>query len=335
MSKPTVIFLDEIERETKSPYNHNSFVGCGGTEQTVVKIAHALAATDLFTVIVEQQYRDAVLEIQGVTYSPIGESTRANYIICLRNPASVYNARVRFPDASVYLWSHDLATPILGRAVELLAACQLKAHVAVSQWHKTQIVSMMKPSGYSGQFKTLAIYNPIDDNLLPSGDTCDKYKLLWTSSPHKGLDLALHIFNNLLSFDNNFKLYVANPGYFTSGGLAGQNVIDLGALSHSEVMDHVRSSLCLFYPNTVFPETFGIVFAETNAVGTPVLTHPLGAALEVLDPHPAQLADCRNPKEVIDRILDWNRGNRPTVRTRPQFRLSQVIRSWVNLLKGL
>ncbi len=47
-------------------------------------------------------------------------------------------------------------------------------------------------------------------------------------------------------------------------------------------MQHIRESLCVFYPQTQRCETFGLVYAESNAVGTPVLAHDFGAAREVL-----------------------------------------------------
>src|SRR5581483_2147599 len=104
----------------------------------------------------------------------------------------------------------------------------------------------------------------------------------------------------------------------------------------------------VFYPKFVLPETFGLVFAEASAVGTPVLTHDCGAAAEVLaDPRqvlpiaPAArryerlarrlpgtlrrwLASQAERRGVfapyVDRILAWRRDRLRTA-AEPRYRL--------------
>ena len=71
---------------------------------------------------------------------------------------------------------------------------------------------------------------------------------------------------------------------------------------------------------------------ESDAVGTPVITHRLGASSEILD-HPHQeTVDCRNPRLVIERVMAWYRGERPRVLGRSQFRLTRILKDWINLL---
>jgi glycosyltransferase involved in cell wall biosynthesis len=123
------------------------------------------------------------------------------------------------------------------------------------------------------------------------------------------------------------RLYVANPGYRPDLKREVRGVVNLGALPHGEVIRHVRQSLCVFYPNTVFPETFGLVFAEANAVGTPVLTHDLGAAREVLG-SAIQIADASDYRAFTRRVLAWREGKRPRVKTSEAFRLRSVAAQW-------
>ena len=106
----------------------------------------------------------------------------------------------------------------------------------------------------------------------------------------------------------------------------------------------------------MIPETFGLVFAESHAVGTPVLTHDCGAAREVLaDPGqllpvtwalrayeaplhrleprwragPARLADHLGLFDrYIERIRLWHDGGRPQVGPDPRFRLSAIAAEW-------
>jgi glycosyltransferase involved in cell wall biosynthesis len=123
----------------------------------------------------------------------------------------------------------------------------------------------------------------------------------------------------------------------------------------------MRSALCVFYPNFVLPETFGLVFAEANAVGTPVLTHDCGAAAEVLAAHEQLLpvspvsrryermtrllpralrpmlaarAERRGLFEpYVERVRAW-RSHRPRVSADARFRLAAVAARWRALLNG-
>jgi glycosyltransferase involved in cell wall biosynthesis len=105
----------------------------------------------------------------------------------------------------------------------------------------------------------------------------------------------------------------------------------LGALPHNAVLKHVSNSFCVLYPNYVFPETFGLVFAEANAVGTPVLGHAIGAASEVLSDN-EQLVDCKQIKNVVDRFEKWQREGRPKVEAREEFKIFNVVQNWLKLL---
>jgi glycosyltransferase involved in cell wall biosynthesis len=80
---------------------------------------------------------------------------------------------------------------------------------------------------------------------------------------------------------------------------------------------------------TRVPETFGLVFGESHAVGTPVLAHHFGAAPEMLSP--AEVLDARNLDAVTNRLADWCRNGRPTVAARPEYLIAEVARRWTEL----
>jgi glycosyltransferase involved in cell wall biosynthesis len=328
MALPVVLFIDEV---CNKPYDPHVLAtqALGGTEATVVRVAEGLAATGLFSVAVQQHCRVLYFDEGDVVYRPIGDTmSPPDYVISLRSPETLRKAKERFPRARHYLWNHDLCSAETAR--DMVKQSDFTT-IAVSNFHKTQIQDTLYPQGYSGQFPVKVIYNPISDDLAPDSTPVDPNKLLWISSPHKGIDYALAVFKNLLSFNPDFRLYIANPGYLPNYEGVQQGVTTLGALPHADVIHHLRNSLCLFYPNIVFPETFGLCFSEPNAVGTPVLTHPIGAAREVLF-HPSETLDCRNVRSVIDRVMAWHSGNRPKVKANPKFRLSSVIASWRRLL---
>lgn len=326
----TVLFIDTV---CPKPYDLNTFQteGLGGTEATVVRIAEGLAATGLFTVAVEQHNRYEYEMSSPVHYLYEHENDypylNPDYVIVLRDPNALVSAKKRFPKSKHYLWTHDLASSQLGQSLEILNKSD--GLLCVSNWHRVQTIEALKPAGYDGRFPVQVLYNPIEDDLKPSEEPYDKNALAFVSSPHKGLTRTLELFRALRRFNPDFTLYVANPGYFVQKEQEQEGVVYLGSLDYSQVIKTLQRSLCLFFPNTSFPETFGRVLAESNAVGTPALTHGIGATWEVCDRPDQEIVDCRDPKAVVDRVMSWYSGERPTVRGKKEFRLSNVIRSWI------
>jgi glycosyltransferase involved in cell wall biosynthesis len=200
----------------------------------------------------------------------------------------------------------------------------------------------------------------VEDALVPDGSTVDYRKLVFFSSPNKGLAFSLDAFRALRRRMPDLRLHVGNPGYKIRKTARIEGVEYLGPQPQEKIHAEVRTALCTFFPNFVLPETFGLVFAESKAVGTPVLTHDCGAAAEVLgDPQqvlpvtfahkayetalssvspqwrsgPARLADRLGLFDAyIDRIRDWRDGARPHMTPDPRFRLTAVVNQWRAML---
>lgn len=334
MDAPVLLFIDPVCPREYDPRNIEQ-PGIGGTEKTMVLLAEGLAKTGIIVVIEQHNRKEDY--VSSITYTGRFEGKNPKWVVVLRDPNALINARKRFPHSKIYLFSHDVAGKFLTNAYTtgVFRESRCTANVCVSQWHRIQTVEALKSVGYHGEFRCRSIYNPISNELTKDDTEYDKNKLMWLASPQKGLDRAYQIFKVLLGLNPNFKLYVTNPGYMgdqLADETIKENVINLGTIPHNKVIQHLRSSLCLFYPNSVFPETFGKIMAEANSVGTPVLTSPIGASREVLDSHPDQIVDCRDTEVVTRRVLKWYDGARPIVRGRPQFKLSNVVRDWTNLL---
>jgi glycosyltransferase involved in cell wall biosynthesis len=156
---------------------------------------------------------------------------------------------------------------------------------------------------------------------------------------------------------------VGNPGYKVRKSAVIDGVEYLGPQPQARMHEEVRTALCTFFPNFVIPETFGLVFAESNALGTPVLTHDCGAAVEVIGDRsqilpvtagyrvyerllthvspgwragPARLAAALGLFDAYaERIQAWRSGARPKVGPDPRFRLATVVEQWRALLGGV
>lgn len=324
-----------VDPTCPKPYDAASLLTdpMGGTEATVIRLAEALSATE--EVRVTQHNRTEVSK-HGATYSPFGSNTdfRASHVIVLRAPLVLKAARKQYPNAKLYLWCHDLFSAE-GWVEGFQAIVDTQAiPILVSDFHKTQMYEVMKSLNFKGGVPSKRIYNPIMDDLRPDNTEVDRNKLVFFSSPHKGLERTLEVFKQFKNFDElkDMKLYVANPGYFKDGDTDGNaNVISLGQLAHPDIISHVRSALGVLHLNNVFPETMGIVHAECNSLGTPFLSSRLGATPEVAD-HPGELIDVMDNKAVIDRIIQWKTLSRPRVRGQPNFRMCKVLREWKELL---
>jgi glycosyltransferase involved in cell wall biosynthesis len=350
----SVLFYDPACR---APYDTRTLAssGLGGTESTLVRVADALDAWVIQHNRTEDwgRYR-CPQPLEGISTVIVNREAHVLPLIAQQ-----------YPGARIYLWLHDRLRPGGRRAGRLAARAAALARlevtaICVSDWQRGDVERTLQSLKVARAVRACTIYNPVDDGLVPDGTAVDANKLVFFSSPNKGLPFALDAFAALRHDVPDLRLAVFNPGYKSYRGAAPAGVEFLGSQPAARVHLEVRSSLCTFFPNFVIPETFGLVFAESHALGTPVLTHPCGAAAEVVA-DPAQLlpvppmaplyealagplpprwralpAHAARLAGVFDgyreRIRAWRSGARPRVTPDARFRLSAVSAKWRELL---
>jgi glycosyltransferase involved in cell wall biosynthesis len=345
-----VLFYDPL---CAQPYDTHSLAtqALGGTEATLVRVADALGAW----VIQHNRVRD-----DGRYRRPQALPDIAAVVVN-RDAAALAAVHASYPQARLYLWLHDRIEPGSSRARRLAAhAATLRdlavTLVCVSDWQRERVVATLRGFGVAERVPVVRIYNPVDDALLPDGTPVEPGKLAFFSSPNKGLAFTLDAFAEVRRRLPDLELVVGNPGYKERRGGGAAGVRFLGALPQARMLSEVRSAFCTFFPNFVIPETFGLVFAESHAVGTPVLTHDCGAALEVLGDRaevlpssagahlyeallhrlpqrwraaPARLAARAGLFDAYaERLRAWRAGARPHVGPDPRFRLSRIAHEW-------
>lgn len=322
------------------PYDYNTLdtEGLGGTEATVLRIAKGLSKH--YDVYIMQHNRKKDVNVNESLHlcTPL-------ILDKLHGPISVINLRSvlplpflrdKYPDTNLILWLHDLEQQN-GQMVqhrELIENMKLTI-VTVSNYHLTQITDIALQRRFDWpNYVVKRIYNPIEPKLKPGRKKVDPNKLVFFSSPHKGLDVALKKFSMLQTYYPKLSLYVSNPGYIASNLESKGGVVNLGSLAHKDIIEHVKTAFCVFYPNTNYStrETFGLIFAEANAVGTPVLTHGQGAAREVLSDSD-QIVDCTNDLLLKDRFTKWVEQGRPKVYLKDTFKLDNVIHEWLKIIQ--
>jgi glycosyltransferase involved in cell wall biosynthesis len=349
-----LLFFDPL---CPRPYGAASLraAGLAGTEASTLRVAGALDAWIAQHNRTEQEGR----------CRPPDTVAHLEHVVVLRDPRALAVAARLYPGARLTLWVHDRIEPGSSRGRWFAAAAaelrRLQPDiVCVSDYQRAHVAATVARLPGCERIAVRRIYNPVDDAVVPDGTPVDPDKLVFLSSPNKGLRLTLDAFGALRRRLPHLRLCVANPGYKSFAGGAIPGVEWLGSLPHARTLAEARSALCTFSANFVIPETFGLVFAESHAVGTPVLTHDCGAAAEVLgDPRqllpvgwaqrayeaplrrcaprwrrgPARLADRLGLFDpYIERIGSWRGGARPAVGPDPRFRLSAIAAEWRGLL---
>jgi len=348
------LFFDPV---CQQPYDTGTLrrQAMGGTEATVVRVADALEA------LVVQHNR---VEAFG-RYRPPEKMPGVTHVVINRDSRALPAVRALYPNARLYLWLHDQLRPGSKRAGWLASTAGLLREldvtiVCVSNSQRRGVEAALRTMSLEDVVRAHTIYNPIDDTLAPDGSPVDERKLVFFSSPNKGLKYTLDAFRTLRRRMPDLRLVVGNPGYKIRKSVRIDGVEYLGPQPQARMHSEVRTALCTFFPNFVIPETFGLVLAESNAVGTPVLTHDCGAAAEVLgDPSqilpvtgaqrayeallspvsprwrggPARLAGSLGLFDAyVERIRLWRSGGRPRVTPDPRFRLTAVAQEWRALL---
>ncbi|MDB6088087.1 MAG: hypothetical protein JWN85_871 [Gammaproteobacteria bacterium] len=350
----STLFFDPACRQ---PYDTRTLrqQAMGGTEASVIRIADALEA------FVVQHNRT---EVYG-RYLPPARNASVEKVVINRDSRALPTVLDLYPNARVFLWLHDQVNPGSKRAGWLASTAELlRKHqvtvVCVSDSQRRRVEATLRGMRAGDLVRAHTIYNPIDDALAPDDSPVDEDKLVFFSSPNKGLKFTLDAFRALRRQMPDLRLVVGNPGYKIRKSAVIEGVEYLGPQPQERILAEVRTALCTFFPNFVIPETFGLVFAESNAVGTPVLTHDCGAAAEVIadanqmlpvtmaqrayeavlgpmSPYwrggPARVAASFGLFDPhIERIRAWRSGSRPHTAPDPRFRLKAVAEQWRALL---
>ena len=339
------------------PYDSQTLLreATGGTEASVVRVADALDAC------VIQHNR---VEAAG-RYQPPCRIPGITDVVLVRDARALPHVRERYPDARFHLWVHDQIRPgsTRGRWLASMAASLRDMSVrivCVSDAQRRNVEATLRRMDVGDKVQAHTIYNPVDDALVPDGSPVDANKLVFFSSPNKGLKFTLDAFRALRRNMPELRLVIGNPGYKNDASAGIEGVSWLGPQPQARIHAEVRTALCTFCPNFVIPETFGLVFAESMALGTPVLTHDCGAASEVIgDPEqllpvtrwhrayehafggmssrlrsgPARVAAQLGLFDAhVERIRAWRAGARPHTGPDPRFRVATVAGQWRNLL---
>ena len=333
-----------VDPKCPKPYDSEVLAtrGLGGTEASVIRVARALSQMPQgYHVTVVQHNRSEVRqESATLRFAPMGElaqaAAAAAHVVFIQK-AQALSEVARVTQGRLWLWLHNF----LHDEVPFFWADHLRHRlgvICVSRMHADHTRRYLRSSklhwatlGQAARGGVLFHHNPIDAGLAPyCHQARDPHKLVFFSSPYKGIEHVLARFAEAYAANPRLRLHVADPGYirnFDASQLEHPGIVRLGSLPQSEVMRHVREALCVFYPQYKRPETFGLVYAEANAVGIPVLAHDFGAAREVLSIANPPL-DARDHKAVLGTLNRWVAEGAPAVSSDGRFDIATVANGW-------
>ncbi len=334
-----ILFADTTHPK---PYDFNDLKdqAMGGTESSLLRTT-AILANSGHHITVFQQARTETQNHTDILFTGPDQLTTVeppDHVVILRKFPQLKVFQQHFPKARFHLWIHTYKNweYVLKRAISFKPDWQLITNSKTHEAHCNQLLN----NGILGQLLNLfkpkvkikTCYNPIPAALAEyPKQQRDPNKLLFLSAPNKGLAQVLHTFQQINRHLKDLKLYIANPGYREDHPEEVPNVHYLGALPPDEVKKHIATSLCVFYPQNSFAETFGLIYAEANALGTPVLAHDIGAAREILHPNNT-LINAQDNDQITKTLVQWQR-KLPEVSYRKEFDESAVCQQWLNALK--
>ena len=181
-------------------------------------------------------------------------------------------------------WSRGLLKPLLPpvlshlRRWDYLAAQRPDQILTISQTVKNQIKKYYhRDSEVIYPPVNTDFFKPINTDQQPNPD--DYYLIVSRLVPHKNLQLAIKVFNQL-----KLPLKIVGTGRQEPSlrQLAGPNIEFLGKLTDLELLSYYQNCRALIFPGE---ESFGLTLVEAQAVGKPVIAWRQGGATEIIIDH--------------------------------------------------
>jgi glycosyltransferase involved in cell wall biosynthesis len=122
------------------------------------------------------------------------------------------------------------------------------------------------------------VYPPIDVDRFAYADTKQDYYLTGSfMNPFKRLDLVVQAFSQMPA--RQLRVFGEGPDLARCRSLAGPNVQFLGRLDDDALVTQLQGARAFVF---AAPEDFGMLMAEAQACGTPVIAYGYGGAREIV-----------------------------------------------------
>lgn len=257
----------------------------GGSETALVQVAKHLKQLTGRTVKVFQMREKDMVSESGVEY--LSNRNINEYFSKYRPKVHIaWRHNIRLTKAPTYLWCHDLVTP----SVE--AQHNFDKILCLSKFHKDYV--MAKQSVPSD--KIIITDNGIDPEKFKfERKTKNPNKLVWMSSPDRGLEQAILVCDELLKefpdlelhvyygLDNLYKYGLADMANKLKDMMAYRDYVKYHGFTEQKKMYKEVSNAVVWCHPCNFIETNCITAKEMLALGIYPVTRSLGALKNTLD----------------------------------------------------
>jgi len=209
----------------------------------------------------------------------------------------------------------------------------------------------------------LVIKNGFDDDLIIRNDfkNKDKLKLIYTSTPWRGLDVLLGAMERIKTDKVELDVYSSTEIYgdhfknnndkqfieLYDKAKSIKNVNYKGYLNHKELMKVLHNYDCYLHPST-FEETFCLAAMESLAAGLVAVTTDLGALYETCAEFPIYVPYQNSKKLLVDQFaavidklpdmlnnIDENKMKFQQQYYRQFYHWNVIKTHWENFLNGI
>jgi glycosyltransferase involved in cell wall biosynthesis len=307
--------------------------GIGGSETACVELAQWIAKKTGRKVLVFNS-RASKRVAEGVEYIPVHEVPQ---YLAHNSPALhvAWRHAVRFSDDPMYLWCHDLAFP----GIEAASPTYHKI-MALSPFHKRFLHSMYGVP----EDRIMLTRNGIDPQRFQGENIPPKVfgKIIFSSSPDRGLERALHVMDHVVKCVPEATLHVyygfdgmrkrgitAEADRMEAAMRARPYVVNHGNIPQAELTREMQEACLWLYP-TDFLETFCITALECLAAHCFPIVRDWGALPDTLaraaEEGSALLLDrdCATPEDVGA----WASDVVAALATRPWERMSGDLKAY-------
>lgn len=246
-------------------------------------------------------------------------------------------AKVKFTKKNI-LWQHlNHTDETLGMLKDQAFVKSIDAFVYVSHWQYEKFRYVYQTPTHNSYVIKNAI-DPIEFKEKPKGE---KLKLIYTSTPFRGLDVLLDSFELIDRDDVELDVYsstmVYGTGYANHTGDQYEqlfqrardmkNVNYMGYTPNEEIHKALQKAHIFAYPS-IFEETMCLSMVEAGAAGCEMITTDLGALFETGSEY-AKMIPIQSTKELLvqkySRVLSesinnyWNKDNQDKLKEQSDF----------------
>jgi len=260
--------------------------GLGGSESALIYIARALSEMGRHVHVFCNCERPGVYD--GVRYDDLIDFhiyRKLYKLPVLISSRSMRPFRVLLEAQARILWTHDDINVAFMEDVDP-SCLPIDRIFTISSWQRDE---------WSRHYgicldKFFLTRNGVDISVFHSGTRRERFRLVYTNRPNRGLDVLLDLFPHIRRQVPDAELHIFT--YYLPGDtmesvirqkIQQPGVYMRGSLPKVELAREIASARLMVYPST-FRETSCIAAIEAQAVGTPVVASTLAALSEtVLD----------------------------------------------------